>query len=448
MIEFFTFLIPDFTKIPPKLSLTTKKLCKKNNAFNKIHKLHICANFGFLADNGGLNLASNWHIISDMREDKYIINTYIKKGLVFNDPRRPDLINFYLQEMKFRRKLHESCIAEEDKIVDKCRMVAAPHTSFLPRSNFTEDLMRVAFNGYYCLRIHDSEFFISSSKDGTLDLTDVFYKEEASIGLKIPTIRDRNFKSGKNPYYELEFAKSSPGDLLCGREPNVKIIRVYFVGINKKVPTYELDQTEVYCIDGETKTLTKCQIEILQPDPKDPTLRFLKDGRVFLDDESSAPSFFDLNALWWLEKTTEEEISASCNRANLNLSLKLRQEICSGTLDWKGKNIGSGKACFPQGSEYARKLEALGRYRTGIADGYGDLWFERSQEDLVDYTINEEFEEREMNMTASNNLRKDLEKDIRKNSTYTSKSFKRSNAKENSNSLNTKYTERKGLNKS
>jgi len=377
---------------------------------------HICANFGISADGGGLNLASNWQIIPDLRDGKHVIDSYIQKGLVFDDPRRPDLIDFYLQEIKFRRNTYESCILEEDSIIDISRMVGAPQTSFLKAPNFVRDKERIVLNGYYCIQIGDCEFFISSSKDGHLDITDVFYKDSGSTEIKRPISKNAIPQSSKNYYYELELTETLSGDMLYGQEQHITIIRVYFIRISKKQPTYELDQTDVYCIDGETKTITKCQIEMNVPDPRDPNLRILKDGRIILDDELIAPSFFNLSELWCLEKSTEDEINARSKRADLYLSSMLRREIGLDTLDWKGPNIGCEKAGFVQGADYARNLEALGRFRTGIADGYGNSWSERSTEDLLDHITSKSIQDREMSMADLQNPWDHLESAIHFNS--------------------------------
>merc|ERR1719356_932557 len=100
------------------------------------------------------------------------------------------------------------------------------------------------------------------------------------------------------------------GHLINEKEPVVTILRVYFTRLEHILPKYKLDPTNIYCIDGETKTVSRCQVEITNPNPKEAGLRFLKDGRVLLDDEMEEPSFFELNENWWMEHATYGEILA------------------------------------------------------------------------------------------------------------------------------------------
>merc|ERR1712187_191135 len=98
------------------------------------------------------------------------------------------------------------------------------------------------------------------------------------------------------------------GDLVNGIEPIVSVLRTYFVCFDEKLPMHTLDMSEVYCIDGNMRSVLSCQVELVSPDPFKPNLRFLKDGRVLLDDELSKPSLLELNEEWWEERVMEEEI--------------------------------------------------------------------------------------------------------------------------------------------
>merc|ERR1712216_1070633 len=64
--------------------------------------LHVCHYFQRCADAGGVNLASNRNILSENRDWKHVTKHFIEEGRVFDDPRRPDLVKFYLQNMKTR----------------------------------------------------------------------------------------------------------------------------------------------------------------------------------------------------------------------------------------------------------------------------------------------------------------------------------------------------------
>ena len=63
---------------------------------------------------GGYNGGGQWSLINDTRGTEVVLE-YIEKGLVFNDPRRPDLIMFYIQETERRRKLAEQGVAEAER---------------------------------------------------------------------------------------------------------------------------------------------------------------------------------------------------------------------------------------------------------------------------------------------------------------------------------------------
>merc|ERR1712066_891167 len=113
-----------------------------------------------------------------------------------------------------------------------------------------------------------------------------------------------------------------------GETPFINITRLYFIRVATIIPRYHLDLLDSYCLDGESKTVSKCQIETITPNPLMPILRFMKDGRLFLDDEITAPSFFELNNEWWNEKAIEEEITHRANRSDQLINPKLRRELC------------------------------------------------------------------------------------------------------------------------
>merc|ERR1711998_481720 len=90
----------------------------------------------------------------------------------------------------------------------------------------------------------------------------------------------------------------------------------------------------------------------------------------------------------------EEEIAARAKRTSRYVSLKLRLELQMDTFNWQGPNIGVGVENFPQGGDFSRHLEALGRYRTGLADRHGDVWLDRPQDEINHYAMKKEQEER------------------------------------------------------
>ena len=60
-------------------------------------------------------------------------------------------------------------------------------------------------------------------------------------------------------------------------------------------PDFQLDLMETYIVDGEKRTISRAKIEKVVENPMQPTLRFLKDGRILLDDEVTAPSWHQVS---------------------------------------------------------------------------------------------------------------------------------------------------------
>jgi hypothetical protein len=121
---------------------------------------YFCASFARSADGGGISLASNWQIMEDKRDFHYVLCNYINRGLVFADPRRPDLIQLYLREMQRRNNIilnnHQSSNSHN---AYNFSGFLAPPTSFVPESIAVSVNNRVKFAGYYFLRIGDCDFF-------------------------------------------------------------------------------------------------------------------------------------------------------------------------------------------------------------------------------------------------------------------------------------------------
>merc|ERR1712187_11869 len=96
----------------------------------------------------------------------------------------------------------------------------------------------------------------------------------------------------------------------------------------------------------------------------------------------------------------------------IDINDRQSRELYLDMIDWQGPNIGSGIEKFPQGGDYAKNLETLGRYHTGLADGYGDVWYNRSLEELYYYTTREGQEIRMIEMARQKKSKKNLEKMI------------------------------------
>jgi hypothetical protein len=331
---------------------------------------------------------------------------------VFDAPRRPDLIKFYLLETKRRRALNKPPNIKDIKNNVLFLKSYAPPCSFFSKSGLKENHFRTLPQNYHCIRMSKNEFFIPSSNNGLLDLSNIYYKESDSLESK--KVINKNISKGiKQQYRELDFTVSSAGDLFNGKRPLVKILRTYFIRVVKEYPKYELDFSEVYCLDQDTKTVFKCKPEVVAPKPLKPNLRFLKDGRVFLGDEITAPTFLELNEEWSTEEATCNEITARAKRSSQHIGSKLRHELSLDTQDWRGANLVSKTENFSAGGENARRLEALGRYKAKTTDGYGDVWLNKTQKDLEKYIANRENENQLVAMTGLRNPWVDLGKMIK-----------------------------------
>jgi hypothetical protein len=363
---------------------------------------YFCASFARSADGGGISLASNWQIMEDKRNFHYVLCNYINRGLVFADPRRPDLIQLYLREMQRKNNIilnnHQS--SNSHNAYNSSGFLAPP-TSFVPESIAVSVNNRVKFAGYYFLRIENCDFFISSSEADFIDLSDIFYKENQSKETKRPNYKGYFTKGLNRRFYKMDFTLIQPGDLVNGIEAIVSVLRTYFICFDEKLPMHTLDMSEVYCIDGNMRSVLSCQVELVSPNPYKPNLRFLKDGRVLLDDELSEPSLLELNEEWWEERVMEEEIYARSKREDRFINLKLRLELQLDNMDRQTSNTDTNWDVFPKGGDYARDLEHIGRYRTGLYDGYGDVWLDRKVEDHCRFVQQKERGKRLLEMVNS-----------------------------------------------
>jgi len=243
-------------------------------------------------------------------------------------------------------------------------------------------------------RIENCDFFISSLEDGSIDLSDVFYKEKQTKETKRPSYKGYFTKGLNRRFYKIDFTLIQSGDLINGIEINVTVLRTYFTCFDKQLLMYTLDMFEIYCIDGKMRSILSCQVELFSPNIYKPNLRFLKDGRLLLDDQLSEPSLLELNEEWWEERVIEEEIYARSKRENRFINLKLRFELQLDNMDRQESDTDMSWDMFPQGGDYARNLEHIGRYRTGLHDGYGDVWIDRKLEDHCTFITTEEREKR------------------------------------------------------
>merc|ERR1712217_219661 len=228
----------------------------------------------------GINLASNWKIIKDKRDKNYLIRNYIKKGVIFNDPRRPDLIKIFLQEMKFQKILNIKQKPLNYELSVEPINIAAPPTSYNSNLFSTTYSSRKLCRRYYNFRINNCDFFISSLADGCLDLSDVYFKTDSNQIPKRPFFKKNIPKKEKIHYQELEFSSLPKRDISHRETPSTNITRLYFIRVATTTPRYGLDLLDSYCLDGESKTVFKCQIEIITLNPMMLILRFMKDGRL------------------------------------------------------------------------------------------------------------------------------------------------------------------------
>jgi hypothetical protein len=219
----------------------------------------------------------------------------------------------------------------------------------------------------------DCDFFISRSPDGLLDLSTVHYRGKGS------KISNRAYSLGMitsqkmQQYQQCEVTYLTPGNLLMGNNPFVTVLRTYFIRVNDESPRNELDLRDVYVIDGKSKLVKKCRIDVFTSNPQKPMLRFLENGRVLLDDETTASSFFELNEEWWSEKLFMKKMVSAARRTDKFTNSVLSQEVQIDNTGWHGPNLGPDIEHFIQGGDFARQLEALGSYCTGNSDRYGDV---------------------------------------------------------------------------
>eukprot|EP00747_Dinoflagellata_sp_TGD_P142966 gnl/TRDRNA2_/TRDRNA2_176315_c0_seq14.p1 gnl/TRDRNA2_/TRDRNA2_176315_c0~~gnl/TRDRNA2_/TRDRNA2_176315_c0_seq14.p1 ORF type:complete len:332 (+),score=-9.47 gnl/TRDRNA2_/TRDRNA2_176315_c0_seq14:40-1035(+) len=311
----------------------------------------IPSSFQRAADGGGIASASNWQIINDKRNWTHVLNHYINKGLVFADPRRPDLIEFYVQEMT--RKKHK----QKEPTIIKIKKIGLNRKLFSndcidQNKNCLKSYKRLITPEYYRLRLASRDFLIPYSKRG-LDLSCVSYKEEGSSEIKKVVASNKSTENGKY-YHEIEITNTAPGEILQEKEPIVTVTLMYFVRIKNESPHYELDFNDIVCLDGKRISIEKCQIKKMHPTIKVPLLRLFPDGRVLLDDDMFAPSFFQLNEKWWAKKDIEQDVIKRAKRTNRFIFLTLHRGMQTDLMDWCGYNIGIGMEEFFQGGDFAR----------------------------------------------------------------------------------------------
>lgn len=68
-----------------------------------------------------------------------------------------------------------------------------------------------------------------------------------------------------------------------------------------------------------------------------------------------------------------------------DVKARLRRELGLDYFDWQGPNIGPGADAYPQGGDYAEDLEAIGRYRSGVPGGWGDVWGTKTDAEIEEY---------------------------------------------------------------
>lgn len=356
-------------------------------------------------------MASTLLITADNRDGNYVIKNFFERAIVFDDPRRPDLINFYVQTVRNLHSKTKKTIVHENKNHLRVSKKNFRHKNFTSSRKISP--CQVPTPGYRSVRICNCEFFISSPTGNDLEFSKVKYLEDGSENIKRASI-GAGVSSGIGQQYQMvKFSHTVPGDILRGKEASITVRRVYFVRIMENAANYKLDLMDVHCIDGSTKTVEKCQVYVVATTAHQPILRFMRNGRVLLDDEMSAPSFFELNEEWWNEVAINEEIKSRAQRTERHINLKLRRGLQMDPLGWQGPNIGSDLDGFPQGGEQAQHLESLGRYRTGLADGYGDLWVDRPQQELTAFIQKQAEEERIIKIAGMKDRWKDVKKIVR-----------------------------------
>jgi hypothetical protein len=328
------------------------------------------------ADGGGINLSSSWLLTADHRDQKYVLTNYINKGLAFDDPRRPDLIKFYLHTINHQK--------DRNTFSTKNFAITSPefNEKIIPFDiSFVNERspFRALTTSYYHIRLCKSDFFISSTQKGFLDLNNIHYREHGS-NTSNHMVMPKNVSVRKEQrYQQLEIRLTTPGNYLLGNKPRTTVLRAYFIALTDEPAKNIIDLHEVYVIDGKAKTIQKCQVDKMVLNPQQPILRFLKNGRVVLDDEITAPSFFELSEKWWSEKVFKRKLISTARRKEKFIESSLHRNMQIHMPSWRGPNIGPNAEHFLQGGDFASQLESLGSYCTNLSDKYGDVFKNRSE---------------------------------------------------------------------
>ena len=61
-----------------------------------------------------MNSGGQWQLLPDSTDQEYVLKNFIEKGREYNDPRRPDLIMYYIKETERRAKLAEQGLLDAE----------------------------------------------------------------------------------------------------------------------------------------------------------------------------------------------------------------------------------------------------------------------------------------------------------------------------------------------
>jgi len=197
--------------------------------------------------------------------------------------------------------------------------------------------------------------------------------------------KDSSFLAGslsvskEHQYQQLEINQTIPGNFLIGNKPRVMVLRIYFIPTTDESNGRKLNLQEVYVIDGKTKIIRKCQVDTLSKGPRQPILRFLTNGKIVYDDETTAPSFFELTEKWWVEKICRKKFISMARRTEKTIESLVHRNMHLDMQEWVGPNIGPYVEHFLQGGNFALQLETLDGYCTNLTDKYSDVFKNKTE---------------------------------------------------------------------
>eukprot|EP00891_Asterochloris_glomerata_P007275 jgi/Astpho2/7275/fgenesh1_pg.00113_%23_81_t len=143
---------------------------------------------------------------------------------------------------------------------------------------------------YHVIELSGCDFLIAVTEEGRLDLNDVFVEDFDQDMSARPEVL------GELPeqpllLQEIEWAAKDLGDTLKFKDPKTVVRKVYLVEITDTQP-HQLNLKRVWVLDSDTRTLARAQVEhrAKLDDPREWTLRILRDGTLAIDDTRWMPN--------------------------------------------------------------------------------------------------------------------------------------------------------------